>query len=161
VSTPAIVSMQLRDMTAADLDAVLSIEQDVHAHPWTRGNFSDALESGYVCRVYEVAGKMHGFVVLMAAVDEMHLLDISIAAAQQRQGLGRSLLDAAKQLARGMNMQRMLLEVRPSNSAAIALYARAGFAEIGRRRGYYPAAPGVTREAGNAREDAIVMECKL
>ncbi len=146
--------MPLRDMTAGDLDEVLRIEQGVHAHPWTRGNFSDALESGYVCRVYEVAGAMLGFFVLMPAVDEMHLLDISIAATHQRRGLGRGLLEAALQIARGMNMQRMLLEVRPSNTAAIALYSKAGFAEIGRRRGYYPA-------ENNAREDAIVMECKL
>lgn len=146
--------MQLRDMTAADLEAVLAIEQSVHAHPWTRGMFSDALASGYLCKVYEAEGEMLGYVVLMPALDEMHLLDISIAAAQQRRGLGRSLLDEAKQLARSMDMQRMLLEVRPSNVAAIALYRAQGFNEIGRRRGYYPA-------ENNTREDAIVMDCEL
>jgi ribosomal-protein-alanine N-acetyltransferase len=90
----------------------------------------------------------------MPAVDEMHLLDISIAAAQQRRGLGRRLLEAAKQLARARHMRRMLLEVRPSNVAALALYRAQGFNEIGRRRGYYPA-------ENNAREDAIVMDCEL
>ncbi len=146
--------MQLRDMLPADLDAVLAIEQSVHAHPWTRGMFSDALASGYLCKIYEAAGAMLGYVVLMPVLDEMHLLDISIAATQQRRGLGRSLLDEARQLARGMHMQRMLLEVRPSNVAAIALYQAAGFSEIGRRRSYYPA-------ENNTREDAIVMDCEL
>jgi len=149
-----LASAQLRDMTAADVDAVLRMEQSVHAHPWTRGNFSDALEFGYVCKVYEEACDMLGYVVLMPAVDEMHLLDIGIAAVHQRKGLGRRLLEESMRLARGMNMQRMLLEVRPSNTAAIALYCSAGFKEIGRRRGYYPA-------ASNGREDAIVMDCVL
>ena len=154
MSTPAVVNMPLREMTPADLDAVLAIEQSVHAHPWTRVMFSDALGSGYLCKVYEAEGEMLGYVVLMALLDEMHLLDISIAAAQQRRGLGRSLLDEAKQPAGSMDMQRMLLEVRPSNVAAIALYRAQGFNEIGRRRGYYPA-------ENNTREDAIVMDCEL
>lgn len=144
----------LRDMTPADLDAVLAIEQSVHAQPWTRGMFSDALANGYPCKVYEQEDEMLGYVVLMPAVDEMHLLDISIAAKHQRRGLGRSLLDEALQLARTLRMRRMLLEVRPSNEPAIALYRAAGFSEIGRRRGYYPA-------KDNAREDAIVMGCEL
>jgi [ribosomal protein S18]-alanine N-acetyltransferase len=146
--------MQLRDMTPVDLDAVLALEQSVHAHPWTRGMFGDALASGYLCKIYEAEGEMLGYVVLMPVLDEMHLLDISIAAARQRRGLGGRLLDEAKQLARSLHMQRMLLEVRPSNAAAIALYRAQGFNEIGRRRGYYPA-------ENNTREDAIVMDCKL
>ncbi|MND05848.1 ribosomal-protein-alanine N-acetyltransferase [compost metagenome] len=56
-------------------------------------------------------------------------------------------------LARDYGAQTILLEVRPSNQAAIELYASAGFAEIGRRRGYYP--------AGNEREDAIVLQLEL
>ena len=143
----------LRDMMPADLDEVVRIEQEVHAHPWARGNFSDALEGGSICKVYADEGEMLGYVVLMSAVDDMELLDIAIAAAHQRRGLGRQLLDEAMNIARGMDMRRLLLEVRPSNEAALGLYRRAGFREIGRRRAYYPA------EAG--REDAIMMECEL
>ncbi len=143
----------LRDMNRADVDAVLRIEQQVHDYPWTRGNFTDALDSGYLCKVFEEGGEMLGFVVMMIALDEMQLLDISIAAARQRRGLGRRLLAEAMRIARGMDMRRMLLEVRPSNVAAQALYFDAGFREIGLRRGYYPAADG--------REDAIVMEREL
>lgn len=141
-------------MAQADLDEVMRIEQAVHAHPWTRGMFADALASGYLCKVYEAGKELLGYVVLMPVLDEMHLLDISIAAAQQRKGLGQQLLKAALQLACEMKMRRMLLEVRPSNVAALALYQAAGFNEIGRRRAYYPA-------ENNAREDAIVMDCEL
>lgn len=145
--------MMLRDMDMADVDEVLRIEQQVHDYPWTRGNFTDALDSGYLCKVFEEGGAMLGFVVMMIAVDEMQLLDISIAAVHQRRGLGRRLLAEAMKIARGMNMRRILLEVRPSNVAAQGLYFDAGFREIGLRRGYYPAA--------NEREDAIVMEREL
>ena len=143
----------MRDMTAADLDTVLRIEQEVQAHPWTRGNFSDALASGHVCKVYENGEDMLGYAVLMRVVDEVELLTIAIAATHQRKGLGRRLLDAVKDIARGMDMRRMLLEVRPSNAAALRLYGSAGFRESGRRRGYY--------QSGNGREDAILMECDL
>ncbi len=146
--------MQLRGMSLADVDAVMRIEQHVHAYPWTRGNLTDALNSDCVCKVYEVGGELLGYFILMPAVDEMQLLDISIAAAHQRKGLGRKLLGEAMEMARGMNMRRMLLEVRSSNTAALGLYRAAGFREIGLRRGYYPS-------AANGREDAIVMECVL
>lgn len=145
--------MMLRDMTEADLDGVLRIEREVHAHPWTLGNFSDALRSGYLCKVYENDGIMLGYAVLMLAVDEAELLDIAVGAQHQRQGWGRKLLEEMMALARRHDMRRMVLEVRASNAAAISLYRRAGFAEIGLRRDYYPAEHG--------REDAILMGREL
>jgi ribosomal-protein-alanine N-acetyltransferase len=144
----------LRDMTSADVDAVVRIEQEAHLHPWTHGSFNDAIAAGNLCKVAEENGELLGYVVLMPAVDEMQLLDIVVAAQHQCQGLGRGLLTGALKLSRGMGMRRMLLEVRPSNLAALALYRSVGFVEIGLRRGYYPA-------ENNGREDAIVMELKL
>ncbi len=145
--------MILRDMLEADLEAVLRIEREVHGHPWTLGNFSDALRSGYQCKVLESADGMLGYAVLMLAVDEAELLDIAIAAQQQRRGWGRRLLDEMLALARRRGMSNMVLEVRASNASAIALYRSAGFTDIGLRRDYYPAA--------NGREDAILMGRKL
>jgi [ribosomal protein S18]-alanine N-acetyltransferase len=145
--------MILRDMTDADLDDVLRIECEVHAHPWTRGNFSDALHSKYLCKVYESEPGMLGYAVLMLAVDEAELLDIAIAAPHQRQGWGHKLLEEMMVLARRHDMRRVVLEVRASNAAAIGLYRSMGFADIGLRRDYYP--------AENGREDAILMGCEL
>jgi [ribosomal protein S18]-alanine N-acetyltransferase len=151
--------MRLREMNLADIDAVMRIEQGMHAHPWTRGNFTDALKSDSVCKVYEDGEEMLGYVVLMPAVDEMQLLNISIAAEQQRKGLGRKLMGEIMEIARGMNMRRMLLEVRPSNVAALGLYRDAGFREIGLRRGYYPAAPARgTPNVGNPLGDKSPVE---
>ncbi|MHB1115467.1 ribosomal protein S18-alanine N-acetyltransferase [Sideroxydans sp.] len=142
--------MILRDMTEADLEAVLAIERTVHAHPWTLGNFSDALRSRYQCKVYESAAReMIGYAVMMLAVDEAELLDIAIATSQQRKGQGRKLLNEMLALARHRAMRRMVLEVRASNVPALALYRSMGFSDIGLRRDYYP--------AGSGREDAILM----
>ncbi len=145
--------MMLRDMTEADLDEVLRIEREVHAHPWTLGNFSDALRSKYLCKVFEKNSQMLGYAVLMLAVDEAELLNISIALQHQRKGLGRALLEEMLALALHSGMWRMVLEVRASNVAAIALYRSAGFEQIGLRRGYYPAEHG--------RENAILMGREL
>jgi ribosomal-protein-alanine N-acetyltransferase len=145
--------MQLRDMTPADLDAVLQIEQQVHSFPWTRGMFSDSLFNGYICKVYETEREIVGYAVLMPALDEVHLLDISIASMFQRKGFGNILMNKINELSTSLEFSRMLLEVRRSNIAANALYRKAGFKEIGVRRDYYP--------AQNGREDAIVMELKL
>ena len=143
----------LREMSLADVDAILRIEQQVHAYPWTLGNFTDSLKSNNVCKVYENGDGLLGYAILMPALDEIQLLNISIAREYQRKGWGRRLLGEIMKIARDMNMRRILLEVRPSNVAALALYLDAGFSEIGLRRGYYL--------ADNGREDAIVMECLL
>jgi ribosomal-protein-alanine N-acetyltransferase len=143
----------LRDMTAADIDVVLAIEQAVQAYPWTRGNFTDALSNGYVCRVDDDEGAIRGYAVLMPVLDEAELLSIGVAAAQQRKGLGRAMLNEILALARAKNMRRVFLEVRASNVAALALYRSAGFSGIGVRRGYY--------QNANGSEDAITMACEL
>ncbi len=136
-------------MTAQDIDAVLAIEQAVQAFPWSRGNFLDALAAGYEGWLMVEQGRVVGFAVVMHAVDEAHLLVIAIAPEHQRAGRGSALLDFVAARAREAGMTRLLLEVRPSNLPALAFYRRAGFAEIGRRRGYYPDHTG--------REDALVM----
>lgn len=142
----------MRPMTQDDVDAVLAIEQAVQRFPWTRGNFADALNSGYLCRVDEAEeGGIRGYAILMQAADEAELLNIGVAAAQQRKGLGRAMLSEMLNAARAKQLHRVFLEVRSSNVAAIALYRSAGFSEIGVRRGYY-------QDASDC-EDAITMAC--
>lgn len=141
-------------MTQADVDAVLDIEQAVQTYPWTRGNFVDALDNGYICRVDETeGGEIHGYAILMPVIDEAELLTIGVAAAHQRKGLGREMLTGMLNAAQEKYIRRVFLEVRSSNAAAMALYRSAGFIEIGVRRGYY------RNEKGS--EDAITMACEL
>jgi len=142
-------------MRLQDVDDVVELEQSVFPHPWSRANFTDSLSSGYDAWVLRDAhGALHGYYLLMPAVDEAHLLDVAVAASLQRRGLGRYLLDKAAARARGLGMASILLEVRPSNMRALDVYRRYGYVEIGRRRAYYPAHQG-------QREDAIVMRYTL
>jgi ribosomal-protein-alanine N-acetyltransferase len=142
-----------RRMAAADVDAVAAIEQAAYPHPWTRGNFSDSLEAGYHGWVLESGGEIAGYTIVMIAAGEAHLLNLTIGTPWQRRGLGRELLAFVLKLARDYGAKTVLLEVRPSNSAARALYASAGFSEIAVRRDYYP--------DGAVREDAILLELPL
>lgn len=142
-----------RRMSEADLDAVMAIENAVYTHPWTRGNFVDSLNAGYHCWVAERDGATVGYCVVAVAANEAHLLNLSVAAAWQRMGLGSAMLQFAINLARERAAQRIFLEVRVSNDAAHALYARFGFREIGTRHDYYAARGG--------REDARVLELVL
>ncbi len=144
---------QYRRMRADDLDFVVAIENAVYPHPWTRGNFSDSLTAGYHCWITQRAGEIVGYSVMMIGAGEAHLLNLSIAAAWQRRGLGREMLRFVIQLARDYCAQQVYLEVRPSNRAGRQLYSGAGFAEIATRRAYYPASAG--------REDAVVMQLPL
>lgn len=142
--------MMLREMKLSDVDAVLAVEQSVQSYPWSRGNFCDALRNGYQCYLDEFKNTPRAYAIVMLLVDEAELLNIGVAAAQQRQGLGRAMLREILKLARDRQMKRMFLEVRPSNLPAIALYETVGFCEIGRRHGYYQGS-----------EDALIMACEL
>ncbi len=150
-----------RALTTADLPRVLPVEMRAYSHPWSRGNFIDSLAAGYHAALLLEPGApgdpcgdtLCGYYVAMAGVDELHLLNLTVVPERQGAGLGHVLMDAVEALARRLVLPRVLLEVRPSNGRARALYARRGFAEIGRRRGYYPAAQG--------REDALVLALEL
>ena len=139
-----------RAMGLRDLDAVLAVETAAYSHPWSRGNFIDSLAAGYQAELLEdSAGGLVGYFVAMPGVDELHLLNITVAPAWQGQGHGSALMQAVRALAQQLGLATLWLEVRESNHRARALYARLGFAEVGLRRGYYPAAA--------RREDAVVM----
>jgi ribosomal-protein-alanine N-acetyltransferase len=142
-----------RCMTADDIDSVLAIETRIYTHPWTHGNFSDSLAAGYHCPIMEIDEEIVGYSVVMVAASEAHVLNLSIAAGWQRHGLGRELLDHILKLVRSEMVERILLEVRRSNTAAQALYEERGFSQIAARRDYYPAQSG--------REDAVVMALEL
>lgn len=142
-----------RAMTVRDLDAVVAVEQRAYSHPWSRGNFTDSLAAGYLAEIWLRDDKLLGYFVAMTGVDELHLLNITVVPEQQGQGHGRTMMAALQQHALAFGAASLWLEVRESNHRARALYRRLGFAEVGLRRGYYPAAV--------RREDAVVMSLVL
>lgn len=140
---------EMLPMNARDLDEIVAIEDTVYLYPWTRGNFSDSLAAGYSSWVCRVGGELIGYAVVMMAVDEAHLLNISVDKRRQGMGFGGRLLRHAMSVARTLGARSLLLEVRPSNERALELYRHFGFVRIGLRKGYYPAHEG--------REDALVL----
>ena len=146
--------MPLR-MMMSDLDEVVAIECTAYDFPWTRGNFIDSLAAGHLARVLRgLSGELIAYFVAMKGVDEMHLLNVTVAPVQQSKGFGRRMLDEIVTLSRGQHADRLWLEVRESNARARSLYLRYGFRHIGVRKGYYPALHG-------KREDANVMSLGL
>ena len=144
---------EISRMTADDLDAVVALEASLQDFPWSRGNFADSLAAGHEMRVLRLGGDVVGFSVVVSIVDEAHLLVIGVDRRHHRHGHGARLLRQVIATARAAGAARLLLEVRPANTQAIAFYQSFGFAQIGVRRGYYPAVAG--------REDALVFEMEL
>lgn len=151
----AVLPMSFFRMAVDDLGGVQHIENDVYPYPWTSGNFLDSLYSGYETWVLrDAAGDLAGYFLVMLAVDEAHLLNVTVRRDLHGKGVGRALLDKVVALSRELTMLSVLLEVRPSNLRALHVYEQYGFKKIGVRKGYYPA-------ADNSREDAIVMRLPL
>lgn len=141
-------------LVSARLDQVLDIEQRAYPHPWTRGNFQDALRSGYEARLLMIGQDLVAYFVAMKGVDEVHLLNLAVAPQYHRQGWSRLLLDAVAAWGREQAAQWLWLEVRVSNARAVAIYEAYGFRRVGVRKNYYPSGHG-------QREDAVVMNLRL
>ena len=140
-------------MSDSDLRDVLAIEEAIYSHPWTRGNFVDSLRAAYQCWTWRQRRELIGYFILMVAAGEAHLLNLSVAASQQRRGHGSALLTEVMRMSRDRGARKLFLEVRPSNDAGKALYQRFGFQQIAVRPAYYPSSEG--------REDALVLTLDL
>ena len=136
------------------LDALMAVEQRAYSHPWSRGNFTDSLASGYQIELLLGGDQVIGYFVAMPGVEEAHLLNITVAPEFQQQGWSVVLLDALALWARGRGAQWLWLEVRVSNLRARQVYEKYGFQRVGERKRYYPSASA-------EREDAIVMSYAL
>jgi ribosomal-protein-alanine N-acetyltransferase len=140
---------KLRVMTKGDLAQVAEIEKRAYRYPWSRGIFEDCLRVGYSCWVFETEGQIQAYAIMSLMLGECHVMNLSVEPAAQGQGIGRTVLRSLIELARQHRADTMLLETRPSNAAALNLYASEGFNEVGTRKAYYPAKRG--------REDAVIL----
>lgn len=153
--TMVLRELVVRAMTPDDLDGIMQVERVIYPFPWSRGNFSDALAADYDAWRFLAEGeRLVAYCVLMWAVDEVHLLNLSVVGASQGRGVGERCLRWLADDVHRRGAATLLLEVRPSNRPALRLYERLGLKKIGLRRDYYPYFAG-------AREDAIVMSCHL
>jgi ribosomal-protein-alanine N-acetyltransferase len=150
VTSAGSATVTVRPGSAADLDRVVAIERASFSDPWTPDAFQSILSLPHI-RFFVAedrepisAGKgggggaaLAGYVVAMVAADEAEIADLAVAPWARRRGIGGLLLDLAAADARDAGVRTLYLEVRESNSAAIALYESRGFGTIGRRRQYY------------------------
>jgi [ribosomal protein S18]-alanine N-acetyltransferase len=143
----------IRPMMEIDLAEVAAVEQHSYAFPWSENIFRDCLRVGYTCRALDLAGQVIGYGVMSVGAGEAHILNVCVRDEFRNLGFGRRLLEHLLERAAAAGVAEAFLEVRPSNLAAIRLYQRLGFEQIGIRRGYYQAPDG--------REDAIVLKRDL
>ena len=139
-------------LAAAEAEAVadiLAASFDTPEQAWDASALSTLVRDGAVTLAAPDA-----VAVFRVVLDEAELLSVAVRPVARGRGLGTALLAAAEQAAREAGAARMFLEVAIGNAAARALYARAGYREDGRRRGYY-------RRAGGGREDALVLSRDL
>ncbi len=134
--------LQFSPMTLEDVPSVMLTEEEVYPFPWTDGIFRDCIRVGYQCWLAYEDGRLIGHAVASIAANESHLLNLSIAAADQGKGYGKQFVEFIMEIVRKKGADSILLEVRPSNPAAIHLYQSCGFNEIGCRKDYYPAEDG-------------------
>jgi ribosomal-protein-alanine N-acetyltransferase len=147
------LALRFRPMTLADVPDVIAVERASYTFPWSEGVFRDCIRVGYLCRVVEANGQITGYGIMSYGAGEAHILNVCVRADLRGQGIGRKLMLFLLERARAAQMEDVFLEVRPSNPAAIALYASLGFSQIGVRKAYYQAVGG--------REDALVYKLVL
>jgi ribosomal-protein-alanine N-acetyltransferase len=142
--------MEIRQMTEADVPAVVAVERSSYQFPWSEGIFRDCVRVGYTCRVATIGDIVVGHGIMSVGAGEAHILNLCVGEAFRCRGIGRRMLDYLLDRAAAAGADEAFLEVRPSNTSAIRLYQSMGFVHVGVRRGYYQAVGG--------REDAAVLK---
>ncbi len=142
------IAVEIRRLGLSDLNAIEAIEQRAYRTPWSRSMFASELaKATSICLGAFEDARLVGYVVNSRYVDAWHIMNVAIDPDHQRRGIAGRLLERLFELTRDDQRRGYTLEVRVSNSAAIALYEKLGFERQGIRRGYYT----------DNREDALIM----
>ncbi|MGE0829552.1 MAG: ribosomal protein S18-alanine N-acetyltransferase [Hyphomonadaceae bacterium] len=148
--------VDLAPVRALSADSLAALHAEAFAQPWAAADFSHMLAQanvfGFAARA-DGAAPFCGFILAWAQAGEAEILTLAVRPAARRAGLGLALVQAALAQGLALGAAQMFLEVGAENEAARALYARAGFAEVSRRKGYYQSADGA--------RDALVLRCDL
>ena len=140
----------IRKMQKEDLDQVLVIENAIFNQPWSREGFFDAMDmpgNHYIVCVEE--GRVVGYCGYYGVLDEGEITNVAVDENCRNKGYGVKMVEALLEEAKEAGIARMILEVRVSNEAAIHVYKKLGFRELGIRKGFYEMPV----------EDALIMEC--
>lgn len=135
-------------MTGQDLEQLIAIENECFSMPWSRQSYETELKNQWAnYLVCDWAGEVAAYVGMWTVFEEAHITNVAVAKKFRGRGLGRILMREEEKVARAKLANRILLEVRPSNSAALAMYRGLGYIPISVRKEYY-------EDNG---EDALVM----
>ena len=143
-----------RPLAPTDIAYVAALEAQIHAVPWTPGNFRDAITAGYLTEAGEREGRIVAYGVLLLAPGEAQILNLSVVPDARREGLGRTLLRRFVAHATRLGAEQVFLEVRVSNAAAVALYEARRIHLRRPPRRLLSRAPAERRAGGRARDAA-------
>lgn len=139
--------MTIRNMSAADIDKVVGLDNRAFSKPWNEQSFKDEICKDYAYYfVAQTDNKIIGYIGIWCIYETAELIRVAVLPEFQGQGIAGGLIQMATDCAKSNGCERMILEVRDTNIAARRLYERVGFKKISIRRGYYDG------------EDAIIME---
>ncbi|KTD22817.1 GCN5-related N-acetyltransferase [Legionella lansingensis] len=148
------MTFKIRPMQQSDIDRVYTIEKSSHLAPWSRDILSDCVLVGYDCRVLETitksAKQIVGYIICRKSLNICHILNLCVDISAQRKGYGQKLLQAVLNSLAGSQFDTVILEVRPSNKAALRLYEKFGFQKDTVKEAYYKDEHG--------EEDAILLK---
>lgn len=142
-----------------DAGKVSEVHREDFSRPWAAAEFADLIDQdtvfGFAAREVGRKGDMAGFVLARLAAGEAEILTVAVARAHRREGLGRELMEAVLRELHAERASHLLLEVDETNAPALGLYRKLGFAQVGKRPGYYAG------KAGAAATGALVMRRDL
>ena len=141
--------MLIRRMTVEDIPSVVEIEKQCFSLPWSAKSFEDSISrEDTVFLVCEDNAAIAGYMGLYLSFDEANVTNVAVSPSFRKKGYGEALVAVAKATAKEAGAESIFLEVRVSNEAAISLYKKQGFEELGIRKKFYE----------HPVEDAIIMK---
>lgn len=144
--------MIIREMKVQDVPEVAALEAVCFSDPWSVQSIASEVNNRLsLWLVAEIDGCIAGYVGSQTVLDMTDMMNIAVAPEFRRQGVAEALVNVLVSCLKEKDVMGLLLEVRVSNTAAIALYNKLGFLQVGRRPAYYR----------NPKEDALILRKEL
>lgn len=142
-------NFEITPMSERHLDEVAALERSCFSQPWSKVLFARELDNAgsYFFVAVDDSGKVLGYAGAKFVCDEGYITNVAIFPQHRGNGIAKALMGGLIQAGREKNLSFISLEVRKSNTAAISLYKKLGFAEVGQRKAFYL----------NPKEDALIM----
>lgn len=141
----------IREFILGDEKMIAELERECFSSPWSENAVLESHNADTSFFVFEEQGRILGYAGLQVVLDEGYVTNIAVTETARGRGIGKSLVDAVINYGKNKNLAFISLEVRKSNTPAISLYTKCGFAEVGKRKNFYQ----------SPTEDAIILTKEL